>query len=217
MSGHIVMAITGASGAVYGRRLAEMLARAARHVHLVISPMGFKLLADELGITRFSPAALVGRSLARWITLYRHDDLAGVISSGSFPTDGMVICPCSSHTLASVSAGLADNLVTRAAHVTLKEHRRLVLVHRESPLSPIEIDNMARISRAGGIICPASPGFYHSPKSIGDLVDFVVCKTLDLLGVPSNLPTRYAGESIPRLGKVVRRTARRKPRRGGRS
>ena len=209
MSGHMVMAITGASGAVYGQRLAELLARAGRHVHLVISPMGFKLLGDELGLARVSPAGLVGRALAKRVTLYRHDDLAAVISSGSFPTDGMAICPCSSHTLAAVAAGLADNLVTRAAHVTLKEHRRLVLVHRESPLSPIEIDNMARVSRAGGIICPACPGFYHSPKSIGDLVDFVVCKTLDLLGVECDLPTRYAGESIPRIKDS-------KPRRGSR-
>lgn len=183
VTSNIVMAITGASGAVYGRRLLELLARAGRQVHLVVSPMGRQLLCDELGLADPTPAAMIGDELAGRVTTHAHDDLAAVVASGSFPADGMVICPCSSNTLAAVAAGLADNLITRAAHVTLKERRRLVLVTRESPLSPIEIENMARLSRAGAVICPASPGFYHHPRTISDLVDFVVGKVLDLLGV----------------------------------
>lgn len=176
----IVMAINGASGVIYGRRLLELLARAGRHVHLVVSPMGRHVLADELGL---KPDQLLSADLARHVTLHAHDDLAAVIASGSFQTDGMVVCPCSSNSLAAVAAGLADNLIARAAHVTLKERRRLVLVTRDTPLSPIEIENMARLSRAGAIICPASPGFYHHPETIADLVDFLVLRVLDLLGV----------------------------------
>ncbi|MDD4888918.1 MAG: UbiX family flavin prenyltransferase [Phycisphaerae bacterium] len=191
MTGQIVMGITGASGAAYARRLIELLVRAGRGVHLVISPAGRQLLADELGLTEVTPRSLLGGGDAGRVKLYPHDDLAAVISSGSFRTDGMAVCPCSSNTLAAIASGLADNLITRAAHVTLKERRPLVLVTRETPLSPIEIENMAGLSRAGAILCPASPGFYHHPRTIEDLVDFVVAKVLDLLGVEHDLKTRY--------------------------
>ncbi|MBN1488309.1 MAG: UbiX family flavin prenyltransferase, partial [Phycisphaerae bacterium] len=106
----------------------------------------------------------------------------------------MVICPCSSNTLGAIAAGLGDNLITRAAHVTLKERRRLILLHREMPLSEIDLENMLRISRAGGVICPAAPGFYMQPESVDDLVDFVVGRLLDLLHVPHNLNTRWTGQ-----------------------
>lgn len=191
MPAPIVMAVTGASGTVYARRLLELLVRAGRQVHLVLSPMGRRLLADELNLTDVSPVGLIGPAATGAVIEHVHDDLAAAIASGSFPTDGMAICPCSSNTLAAVAAGLADNLITRAAHVTLKERRRLVLVPREMPLSAIEIENMARLSRAGAVVCPASPAFYHHPRSVADLVDFVVCRVLDLLAVPCDLKVRY--------------------------
>ena len=171
----IVLAITGASGAVYARRLAECVLKAGAHLHLVASSHGRRVLADELDVRQFSAEALLGARLA----------------SGSFRTDGMVICPCSSNTLAAVAAGLADNLITRAALVTLKEARRLILVPREAPLNQIEIANLLRISQAGGVICPACPGFYLRPQSVADLVDFVVGRILDLLDLPHELRVRW--------------------------
>ena len=185
-----MLAITGASGAVYARRLGQCLVRSGAHLHLVASPHGLRLLSDELDIRKLTAAALLG-DLAATVTLYSARDIGARIASGSFHTDGMVICPCSSNTLAAVAAGTADNLITRAALVTLKEARRLVLVPRETPLSQIEIANMLRISQAGGILCPASPGFYMLPKTIDELVDFVVGRVLDLLHVPHELSTRW--------------------------
>ncbi len=184
------MAITGASGACYARRLAECILSAEAHLHLVVSPHGARVVADELGIRKVTPEALVGRP-APQSTHYAYRDIGAQLASGSFRTDGMVICPCSSNTLAAVAAGTADNLISRAAAVTLKEARRLILVPRETPLSQIELANMLRISQAGGVICPAAPGFYLRPKAIDDLVDFVVGRVLDLLGLPHELRTRY--------------------------
>lgn len=186
----IVVAITGASGVIYGRRLVQMLAAADVHQHVVVSPMGRRVLADELGLREVTLAGLVGHEPAA-ATLYAHEDLGARIASGSFRTDGMVICPCSSHTLSAVAAGLGNNLVTRAATVTLKEGRRLVLVPREMPLSQIELANMLRVSQAGGTICPACPGFYMQPRDVTDVVDFVVGRVLDLLDVPHTLNTRW--------------------------
>lgn len=186
----IILAITGASGAVYARRLAECVLRAGAHLHLIASPHGRRVLADELGLPKLSVEALLGRPAAE-ATLHAYADIGAVIASGSFRTDGMAICPCSSNTLAAVAAGLADNLITRAALVTLKEARRLVLVPREMPLGAIELANMLKVSQAGGIICPACPGFYLRPQSIEDLVDFVVGRVLDLLGLPHDLRIRW--------------------------
>ena len=160
----IVMAITGASGAVYARRLAQALVAADAHVHLVVSPHGQRVLADELDLRTPDPAALLGAPTPA-VTLHPYRDIGAVIASGSFPTAGMVICPCSSNTLAAVATGLADNLITRAALVTLKEARRLVVVPREMPLGQIELANMLRLSQAGGVVCPACPGFYLRPTS----------------------------------------------------
>lgn len=190
----IILAITGASGALYARRLVQCLAEAQTAVHLVISPHGARVLADELGIRRLSAEALLNGP-ARNVTLYRYRDIGARIASGSFLTDGMVICPCSSNTLAAVAAGTADNLITRAAAVTLKEARRLILVPREMPLSAIEIANMLRISQSGGIVCPACPGFYMQPRTVDDLVDFVVGRILDLLAIPHALRVRWLPEA----------------------
>lgn len=185
-----VLAITGASGAPYARRLAQLLVRGDAHVHLVVSPPGQRLLADELGIRHLTIEALIGEPASN-LTLYPNRDIGARIASGSFRTDGMVICPCSSHTLAAVAGGLGENLITRAAMVTLKEHRRLILVPREMPLSQIEIANMLRASQAGAIICPAAPGFYMLPQRVEDLIDFVVGRVLDLLDFPHSLNIRW--------------------------
>jgi len=191
---NIVVAVTGASGAMYARRLLQLLAggEARLHVHLIISPHGEKLLADELGVRDATPEALIGAP-ARRFTRHPYDDVGAEPASGSFPTVGMVVCPCSSNTLGAIASGLGDNLITRAAQVTLKERRRLVLVHRETPLSEIDLRNMLRITRAGGIICPAEPAFYMMPRTIDDLVDSVVGRVLDLFHLPHELHTRWAG------------------------
>lgn len=184
------MAITGASGALYAQRLLQCLSDSGLRTHLVISPLGRRLLADELDIRTPSVEALLGRSDPS-VTMYPYRDVGAKIASGSFLTRGMIVCPCSSNTLGEIASGIGGNLISRAAAVTLKESRRLVVVHREMPLSAIELENMQRLQRAGAVICPAAPGFYLLPRTIGDLVDFVVGKVLDLLWVPHGLNTRW--------------------------
>ena len=191
MSKRIVVAVTGASGAVYAKRLLGCLADAAVDIHLIISQHGRELIAEELGITDPSSEALVGAARAKIIIEHLYESVGALPASGSFLTDGMIICPCSSNTLAEVAGGMASNLISRAAAVHLKERRRLVLLTREMPVSQIDLANMLRISQAGGIICPASPGFYMRPTAIGDLVDFVVGKLCDLVGVEHSLNTRW--------------------------
>lgn len=186
----IVLGITGASGALYARRLAQCLAGQDAHVHLIVSAAAREVLADELDLRRVTVESLLGRAAPN-VTLYPHRNVGARIASGSFLTAGMVICPCSAHTLAAVSGGLGDNLISRAALVTLKESRKLILVHREMPLSAIDLENMLRLNRAGAIICPASPGFYMRPTCVDDLVDFVVGRVLDLLGFEHALRTRW--------------------------
>jgi flavin prenyltransferase len=192
----IVMGITGASGALYAQRLAQEIVASGAHLHLVISPYGRQLLHDELGITKPDTTALLGKPASN-ITIYPYRDVGAKIASGSFLTDGMVICPCSSSTLGAVAAGLGDNLINRAATVTLKESRRLIIVQREMPISQIELSNMLRLNQAGAVICPASPGFYLLPKTVDELVDFVVGKLLDLLDIPHELNTRWTPNDAP--------------------
>lgn len=168
-------------------------------VHVVMSPMGRRLLKDELGISPATTESLLGRPCEH-VIVHNYNDLGSQLASGSFQTAGMVICPCSSNTLAAVAAGLSGNLLNRAAQVTLKERRRLVLVYREMPMSLIDLQNAQRLTEAGAIFCPASPGFYMLPQGIGDLVDFVVGKVLDLLEVPHQLNTRWEPERAERTG-----------------
>ena len=189
----IVVGVTGASGAPYAKRLIEQLAANGADVHLVVSPHGRQLFGDEMGIANPTAETLAGEHAAR-VKLYGYNDVGSKLASGSFFTDGMIVCPCSSNTLADLAMGTGSNLITRAAHVHLKEVRRLVVVPREAPLSRIEIENMLRISQAGGIVCPAAPGFYMMPKTVGDLVDFVVGKLMDLVDVPHQLNTRWKSE-----------------------
>jgi 4-hydroxy-3-polyprenylbenzoate decarboxylase len=186
----IITAITGASGALYAQRFIQHMVAAGVNVHLVVSPPGRRLLHDELGMETVDPAALAGADRHN-ITLYNYNDIGARLASGSFLHQGMVIVPCSGNTLAQVAAGMADNLITRAAAVTLKERRRLILVHREMPLSPIDINNYKTLSDAGAIIAPANPGFYLNPTTIGELADFVAGKLLDLLGIRHELETRW--------------------------
>jgi 4-hydroxy-3-polyprenylbenzoate decarboxylase len=190
----IVVGITGASGAVYARRLVECLVEEGAFVHLVVTPNGRRILADELDCKSASPDALIARPSDR-VAVYPPGDVGACIASGSFPTDGMIVVPCSVNTLGAIASGTSPNLLTRAAAVTLKEARRLVLVVREMPLSVIDLRNALECSRAGAVICPASPGFYLKPHSLEDIVDFVVGRVLDLVGVPHKLNTRWTGET----------------------
>lgn len=215
-----VVGISGASGALYAARIIELLVRLGHEVHLTATPPGARLLHDELGMERVDVRALAGLSPdappegesrraeapgGGSVTLHNNRDIGAAIASGSFLHHGMIVAPCSSHTLAAIATGLGDNLLTRAAAVTLKERRRLILLHRESPLTLIDIQNMERLTLAGAIVCPASPGFYLLPKSIEELVDFVVGKALDLLGVEHSLDVRW-DEALVRRKEEERRT-----------
>lgn len=194
----IVVGITGASGAPYAQRLVQVLYQSGVSIHLVVSPLGQRLLHDELGMEGVDLRRLAGLDAddadppkAR-LRLHNHRDVGAVIASGSFAHDGMIVIPCSSNTLGAVASGSAQNLLHRAAHVTLKERRRLILVHREMPLSLIDINNMQTVTQAGGIIAPANPGFYMLPDNVDALVDFVVGRCLDLLGIEHDLNVRWA-------------------------
>ncbi len=186
----VVVAITGASGAIYAKRLLFELSRAGIEIHLVVSPLGQRLLHDELGLERIDPAALCEKE-DHGVTIHGHRDVGAAIASGSFIHDGMIVCPCSNNTLASIANGVSGNLVTRAANVCLKERRRLILAHREMPLGLTEIRNMQQATEAGAIIAPTNPGFYMIPQSIDELVGFVVGRLLDLIGVEHDINVRW--------------------------
>jgi 4-hydroxy-3-polyprenylbenzoate decarboxylase len=201
MPNPFVLAISGASGAVYSVRLLEMLVSAGRDVHLTISPSARDVLKQELNVhidlRNFDIASLVDMTEKPGRVLYHHhEDFKTPIASGSYLTAGMVICPCSAATLSAIAYGQANNLVHRAAEVHLKERRKLIVVPRETPLSLIQLESMKRLTEAGGIVLPASPGFYHGVNSVLDLVDFVVARILDQLGVESSLMKRWAIDSI---------------------
>jgi 4-hydroxy-3-polyprenylbenzoate decarboxylase len=193
----LVVGITGASGAPYAVRLLEVLLEAGREVHLSISPSGQAVIATELGRTidldRFDVAALLGRPapVAGRLTYHHHKNLMTPIASGSFLTAAMVICPCSGSTLSAIAHSMGENLIHRAAEVHLKERRKLVVVPRETPLSLPQLKNMQAIHEAGAVVLPAAPGFYHGAASVADLVDFVVARICDQLGVANGLIRRW--------------------------
>ena len=191
----IVTAITGASGALYAQRFIGGLVAAGVNVHLVVSPLGRRLLHDELGMEAVDLPALAGTK-DHTVTLYNYNDVGSKLASGSFLHNGMVILPCSSNTLAEVAHGLGGNLISRAAAVTLKERRKLIVVHREMPLSPMDVNNYKVLSDAGVILAPANPGFYLNPGTVGEVIDFVAGKLLDLLGVPHALDTRWDPKNV---------------------
>ena len=186
----IVVAITGASGALYAQRFLYGLAAAGVSTHLIVSPLGRRLLHDELGMETVDAAALAGTD-RHPITLYNYNDVGCRLASGSFLHEGMVIVPCSSNTLGQVAHGIGDNLIARAAAVTLKERRRLVLAHRETPLSAIDVNNYKILTDAGAIVAPCNPGFYLNPTTVGEVVDFVAGKLLDLIRVPHGIHARW--------------------------
>lgn len=191
-----VLGVSGASGAAHTLRLLDLLLESGAEVHLVASDHGRRLLAEETGVRRLSIEELAPRHAATSVDrllVHPHRDVGAVIASGSFMHDGMVVLPCSSASLGSIATGSGSNLLTRAAMVTLKERRRLILAHRESPLSLVDIENMRRATLAGAIVCPLNPGYYLKPQRVEDLVDFMVGKVLDLLGVEHDLATRWAG------------------------
>lgn len=196
MSPDLAVALTGASGAAYGLGLVRALAAAGRRVHVVVSAGAARVLREEcdLSVNPKAPdARILAPELPDRLVVHSVEDYGASIASGSFPLGGMAVCPCSMGTLARIAAGTAENLVTRAADVCLKEKRPLVLVPREAPLSAIHLGNMLRLARAGATILPASPGFYHHPRTIDDLVRFVVARTMEQLGVAQDLVEPWQG------------------------
>jgi 4-hydroxy-3-polyprenylbenzoate decarboxylase len=198
----IVVAITGASGAPYAVRVLQQLLWARRRVQLIVSSHGLRLMRTEMDID--SLAALrehVGSEA--WdahVRVFEDADRGAAPASGSGRSAGMVVCPCSMGTLSAIAAGSSRSLVERAADVALKERRPLVLVPRETPLSAIHLENMLRVTRAGAVVLPAAPGFYHRPTRIEDLVDFVVARVLDHLGVEHELVPRWGEGGVRRAG-----------------
>jgi 4-hydroxy-3-polyprenylbenzoate decarboxylase len=194
----ITLAFTGASGLPYGLRLLECLLAAQARVYLLYSPAAQVVARHELDLTLpTQPHAAAAFFAERYgakpgqLTVFAREDWLSPIASGSNPADAMAICPCSMGTVGALAAGLADNLIERAADVMLKERRALVLVPRETPLSAIHLENLLKLARAGAVIMPPAPGFYGHPATIGDMVDFVVARALDQLGVEHSLGPRW--------------------------
>jgi len=178
----LLVAVTGASGVIYGKRLLEVLDRKNIDAHLIVSNAAKLVLAHELeeeNITRFS------------VKEYSSDELDAPFASGSYNVDCMIIVPASMKTVGALSSGYTENLITRAADVQLKERRKLIIVPRETPLHAVHLENLTKLARLGAIIIPAMPGFYHKPENIGDLVDFIVGKILDQIGIDHNLYERW--------------------------
>ena len=198
----LVLAMTGASGSAYGIRLLEVLLRAERTVHLVFSPAAVQVIEQELDrrldLANFRLNDLFGTTLdpalAQRVQYHDYRNFFAGIASGSFLTGGMVICPCSSGTVAAIAHGLSQNLIHRAADVHLKERRKLILVPRETPLSVVQLRNLTTCAEVGAVVMPASPGFYTKPKSLEDAIDFIVGRICDQLGVEHKLFERW-GES----------------------
>jgi 4-hydroxy-3-polyprenylbenzoate decarboxylase len=183
----VVVGITGATGIVYGIRLLERLREAAVETHLVISRWGARTLLHETGRSREQVETLAS-------VVYAENDMGAAISSGSFPTTGMIVAPCSARTLAAIAHGFDDNLIHRAADVALKERRKLVLIVREAPLSDIHLENMLKLSRMGAVILPPVPAFYDHPQTIDDLVNHTVARILDQFAIEVPGMPRWSGD-----------------------
>jgi 4-hydroxy-3-polyprenylbenzoate decarboxylase len=193
----IAVGISGASGTVYGQRLVQVLAQAGVEVYLTLSRTLEKLFPAELGlacdVSRPDLGALFGAAAVPAIRYRRPDDVAAEVASGSFRVDGYVICPASTGLVGRASVGASTNLLERMCDVALKERRTLVLVPRETPLSTIHLEALTRLSQAGATILPAAPGFYHRPQRLEDVIDFVVQKVCDRLGVKVDIVKRWSG------------------------
>ena len=193
MADPLVLAITGASGAPYAVRLLEVLARNKVPTWLIISGHGWRLLETETGIK--SDKELQARTGGDWssVTIFADDDRGAKPASGSVRTLGMVVCPCSMGTVSAIAQGSSRSLVERAADVTLKERRKLILVPRETPMSLIHLRNLVSVTEAGAVVIPAAPGFYHKPQKIDDLVDFIVQRIIDQVGLEIQMAPRWNG------------------------
>ena len=194
----ITLALTGASGMPYGIRLLECLLKANVRVYLLYSQAAQIVARQEMDLSLPARAKDAAKFFSErfdaapgQLQAFGREEWFAPVASGSNPADAMVVCPCTMGTLAAIAAGMADNLIERAADVALKEARRLILVARETPLSTIHLENMLKLSRAGAIILPANPGFYHHPQTAQDLVDFVVARVLDHVGVDHDLMPRW--------------------------
>jgi 4-hydroxy-3-polyprenylbenzoate decarboxylase len=203
----VSLAITGASGAAYGLRLLECLLGADRQVYLMVSAPGQMVIAMETDLKLPSkPTEMAALLSARYaaqpgqLQVFGKEDWMAPVASGSNAPAAMVVCPCTAGTLAAIASGVSNNLIDRAADVMLKERRQLILVPREMPYSVIHLENMLRLARAGAVILPANPGFYHQPQRIEDLVDFVVARILDHLEIAHTLTPRW-GEPAPSPGE----------------
>jgi len=192
----LIVGITGATGSVYGVRILERLREAGVESHLVITRWGARTLLHETPYSKELVESLATQS-------YNAADMGAAISSGSFKTDGMIVAPCSAKTLGAIANGFGDNLVHRAADVTLKERRRLVLALREAPLSDIHLENMLKLSRMGAIVMPPVPAFYTLPQSVDDIVNHTVARLLDLFGVEVKGAARWTGEMNVRAARPV--------------
>lgn len=193
----ITVAITGASGAIYAQRLLHHLDRSAEvsHVHCIVSAPGRRVLLEELDISGSGNElthALTGHTVSK-VEVLPNSDIGATVASGSYPSDGMVVIPCSMSTIGALASGAVTNLVHRAADVTLKENRRLILVPRETPLHAIHLENLLRLRNAGAMIVPAMPGFYHRPETIEQLVDHFVFRIFDHLGLAHDRATMWKG------------------------
>jgi 4-hydroxy-3-polyprenylbenzoate decarboxylase len=190
----VVLALTGASGAPYGVRLLEVLTRHRVPVWLITSSHGMRLLEAECGIGSLDELRAATGGDWRAVTPFPDGDRGALPASGSQRTHGMVICPCSMGTVAAIAAGTSRSLVERAADVTLKERRKLILVPRETPLSLVHLRNLVAVTEAGAVVIPAAPGFYHRPTSIPELVDFIVQRVLDQLAIDIEIARRWSGD-----------------------
>lgn len=193
-----ILGFTGASGAVYGLRLLQKLLEMGHELHVIITPSGIRVLKEEAGLHLLGSLERQRDILAGYtgtkddrLHVYDYEDIGAPIASGSYQTDAMLVVPCSMGSLASIAAGLSSNLLERAADVTIKEGRKLILVPRETPLSSIHLENLLRLSKAGVTILPAMPAFYTHPRHVEDIIDFIAGKILDQLKLEHNLYTRW--------------------------
>lgn len=198
----ITLALTGASGMPYGIRLLEMLLQNGKQVYLLYSKVAQIVAQQEMSFTLPSSAKEAEAFFCRQfhtqegqLRVFGREEWFAPVASGSNPADAMVVCPCTMGTLAAIAAGTSQSLIERAADVTLKENRQLIIVPREMPFSVIHLENMLKLARSGAVILPANPGFYHHPQTIQDMVDFVVARILDHLGVKHTLITRWGVEN----------------------
>ncbi|MBU2642855.1 MAG: flavin prenyltransferase UbiX [Thiobacillus sp.] len=197
----VTLALSGASGMAYGLRLLECLLAADIDVNLLVSHAAHLVTKQELGVALPARASDLEHQLSDSLNtrdgqlrVYGREDWNAPVASGSNPADAMVICPCSMGTLAAIAHGTSDNLIERAADVMLKEHKQLILVPREAPFSTLHLENMLKLSRMNAVILPANPGFYHRPQSVEDIIDFIVARILDQLGIEHALMARWGDE-----------------------